>query len=155
MDGTPPSPSLPSPHSCFYGACDGIFLNYSWSEHQLDASKEYARHYPAIKGEAKCTLDVPFSRLLKEAVPKNEVKEGLKEVKEEKLQEELQEVLQKEVQKVYVGVDVFGRNFYEGGGFNTHKVHTLVKVHTNTSYTPYKVHTIQSTYPCMGTHPHN
>lgn len=24
--------------------------------------------------------------------------------------------------RVYVGVDVFGRNFYEGGGFNCNKV---------------------------------
>ena len=25
---------------------------------------------------------------------------------------------------VYVGIDVFGRNFYEGGGYNSYKVNT-------------------------------
>ena len=56
---------------CYFDVCDGIFLNYTWSEKDLIDSKTTAdsRKYD-----------------------------------------------------VYVGLDVFGRNFYEGGGFNTHKV---------------------------------
>jgi len=30
---------------------------------------------------------------------------------------------------IFVGVDVFGRNFYEGGGFNTHKAMQVIRKH--------------------------
>jgi len=56
---------------CFFDACDGIFLNYTWKEEGLDESLAAAG--------ARC-------------------------------------------HDVYVGVDVFGRNCYGGGGFNSHKV---------------------------------
>lgn len=52
----------------FFDVTDGIFLNYTWNEENLDRSKKMA-------GER--------------------------------------------LYDVYVGVDIFGRNFYGGGGFNT------------------------------------
>ncbi|CAL4091185.1 unnamed protein product, partial [Meganyctiphanes norvegica] len=56
-------------NKCFFNVCDGIFLNYTWTEQHLHRSKLAAG---------------------------------------------------KRFTDVYVGLDVFGRNFYEGGGFNTH-----------------------------------
>lgn len=55
----------------FFDMCDGIFLNYNWSESGLASSR-------ALAGDRKGD--------------------------------------------VYVGVDVFGRGCYGGGGFNTYKV---------------------------------
>lgn len=60
----------------FFDVCDGIFLNYTWSEDSLIRSREAA-------GERKFD--------------------------------------------VWVGLDVFGRNFYEGGKFNTHKALEVVR----------------------------
>jgi len=34
-----------------------------------------------------------------------------------------------DVRRVFVGVDVFGRNFYEGGGYNTHKAMEVIRKH--------------------------
>lgn len=60
----------------FFDACDGIFLNYTWTNEHLCRSQEAA---------GKRNSDV------------------------------------------YVGLDVFGRNFYEGGKFNTHKAMELAR----------------------------
>lgn len=62
----------------FFDKCDGIFLNYAWSEHHLQNSVKNA----CIRGY-----------------------------------------------DVYVGVDVFGRNFYGGGGFQTKKAVELIRKH--------------------------
>ncbi|XP_034248138.1 cytosolic endo-beta-N-acetylglucosaminidase [Thrips palmi] len=61
---------------CFFDACDGIFLNYTWTKKHLKRSVKIAG--------ARC-LDV------------------------------------------YVGVDVFGRNCYGGGGFDSDKAVSLVR----------------------------
>lgn len=60
----------------FFDACDGIFLNYTWTNDHLRRSYEAA---------ASRNSDV------------------------------------------FVGLDVFGRNFYEGGKFNTHKALELAR----------------------------
>ncbi|KAK8735429.1 hypothetical protein OTU49_005386 [Cherax quadricarinatus] len=62
----------------FFDACDGIFLNYTWTNDHLIRSREVA-------GER--------------------------------------------TGQVYVGLDVFGRNFYEGGKFNTHKALEAARLH--------------------------
>lgn len=56
---------------CYFDACDGIFLNYTWKEENLENTVQAAQH-----------------RIL----------------------------------DVYVGVDIFGRNTFGGGQFNTHVV---------------------------------
>ncbi|KAK7085021.1 hypothetical protein SK128_026538 [Halocaridina rubra] len=55
---------------CFFDACDGIFLNYTWTHEHLKRTRDAAGNRNS---------------------------------------------------DVFVGVDVFGRNFYEGGKFNTYK----------------------------------
>lgn len=60
----------------FFDACDGIFLNYTWTNDHLHRSYEAAANRNS---------------------------------------------------DVFVGLDVFGRNFYEGGKFNTHKALELAR----------------------------
>ncbi|XP_045593831.1 cytosolic endo-beta-N-acetylglucosaminidase [Procambarus clarkii] len=60
----------------FFDVCDGIFLNYTWTEDHLRRTQEAA-------GER--------------------------------------------AGQVYVGLDMFGRNFYEGGKFNTYKALEVVR----------------------------
>ncbi|XP_047107466.1 cytosolic endo-beta-N-acetylglucosaminidase isoform X1 [Schistocerca piceifrons] len=62
----------------FFDKCDGVFLNYAWSERHLQNSVKNA----GIRGY-----------------------------------------------DVYVGVDVFGRKFYGGGGFQTRKAVELIRKH--------------------------
>lgn len=66
--------ALNSQNCAFFDACDGIFLNYTWTEDHLDSSKKAAgdRH-----------------------------------------------------RDVFVGLDVFGRNFYAGGKYDTWKVRCM------------------------------
>lgn len=62
---------FPNDSRCFFDVCDGIFLNYTWKDTNLEWSAKMAQH-----------------RIL----------------------------------DVFVGVDVFGRNCFGGGGFNSHAV---------------------------------
>lgn len=70
--------ALNSQNHAFFDACDGIFLNYTWTEDHLDSSKKAAgdRH-----------------------------------------------------RDVFVGLDVFGRNFYAGGKYDTWKALEVVRKH--------------------------
>lgn len=66
-------------HRSFYDVCDGIFLNYTWKEHNLERSLTACGSGSAYK--------------------------------------------------VFVGVDVFGRNQYGGGGFKTQLVNIFIIVY--------------------------
>ena len=68
---------LNSLNQAFFDACDGIFLNYTWSEAHLDRTREAA-------GDR--------------------------------------------ARDVFVGLDIFGRNFYAGGKFDTWKESLCVHV---------------------------
>ncbi|GLV44618.1 Endo-beta-N-acetylglucosaminidase [Carabus blaptoides fortunei] len=63
-------------NKCFFDVCDGIFLNYTWKDTNLEWSAKMAQH-----------------RIL----------------------------------DVFVGVDVFGRNCFGGGGFNSHAAASLIR----------------------------
>lgn len=54
-------------------------------------------------------------------VAEEEILASTTEVSKKNIGHGLEKAVGAEV-NVYVGVDVFGRNFYEGGGFNTDKV---------------------------------
>lgn len=70
--------ALNSQNYAFFDACDGIFLNYTWTEDHLDHSRKAAggRH-----------------------------------------------------RDVFVGLDIFGRNFYAGGKYDTWKALEVVRKH--------------------------
>lgn len=74
-----------NPHNqAFFNACDGIFLNYTWTEAHLDRTKKAA----AATGSGF---------------------EGDR------------------ISDVFVGLDIFGRNFYAGGKYNTWKALDVVR----------------------------
>ena len=99
--------------SCFYGACDAIFLNYSWKEKQLENSRNYARKLgPFLSKGVTCFTGLKQKN---ELAPPQELGGTIAQMGGGEEEEGVET-------RVFVGVDVFGRNFYEGGGMNTYKV---------------------------------
>uniref|UniRef100_A0A6A7FVT6 Cytosolic endo-beta-N-acetylglucosaminidase-like n=1 Tax=Hirondellea gigas TaxID=1518452 RepID=A0A6A7FVT6_9CRUS len=141
-------------NSCFYEVCDAIFLNYSWKVEYLKASKSYATLFPnlqhfgvAISREAQgknstqanCSCDGGSTdhktdasggeEYMKECIKCNALTKLSTEnwhVKSYELSK-FNKIFSGEEKKIYVGVDVFGRNFYGGGGFNTKEAMEVIR----------------------------
>ncbi|KAF2346101.1 Glycoside hydrolase family 85 [Trinorchestia longiramus] len=166
-------------NSCFYEACDAIFLNYSWTVEKLEASRQYAmtlpyRQLPCIStvttaaeqprgGDGKSgddgengngseeeksltatdeadqssnSIQGPTSRKVVTpsrgdpelgAPPANDASPQHKRLRTSSADALSPSSCAEEATKVFVGVDVFGRNFYEGGGFNCHKALEVIR----------------------------
>ncbi|XP_018021119.1 cytosolic endo-beta-N-acetylglucosaminidase-like [Hyalella azteca] len=167
-------------NSCFYEACDAIFLNYSWSVDKLEASLNYAKKLPLQKQRSSLLLCAPektthvnvpeqenndcavssgnsplsisASSASRANVKRNypydtasphaahsdknllmnsielETETDLKEKRPPLTSGNLPSGSPEET-KVFVGVDVFGRNFYKGGGFNCDKALEVIRQH--------------------------
>ena len=90
--------ALNAENRCFFDVCDGIFLNYTWTpEGHLDPTAEEA----AGEKEGSAEED-PSPRKKARGSDGSALKESRDRTAD-----------------VFVGVDVFGRNCFGGGGWNT------------------------------------
>eukprot|EP01134_Creolimax_fragrantissima_P002242 CFRG2242T1 len=91
----------------FMRACDGVFLNYAWSDVTLEASYNLALRMPPLPTRTNTSIVKPSidARIHSDVSSNARLHDRIAHGR---------------TSDVYVGIDVFGRGCFGGGGFNTH-----------------------------------